>query len=242
MINDNPTNKTEWVPWAGVKLRAYLDRPDYKIPRGLGTEDAACSLGAINVALYGYLAENVPVSMSPLVARWIVGVQDSLPDHLRNSAEWKNLLPLAAVTGRDYEDKRWEIVADWIWGTVLPAAQDIADTCGMGPVWSLMCEKRTVDGAKDVVDQVNDLIGDSEPGDFPSKCLDLKEIAGFAVRVFSVSGERGPMELATGVQRAVAMAEDVTWLFAGKQWKSVWETLRPFDTLRRLVECPGNPE
>ena len=242
MINDNPTNKTEWVPWAGVKLKAYLDRPDYKIPRGIGTEEAACSLGAINIALYGYLAENVPVSMSPLVARWIVGVQDAIPGHMRNSREWKDLLPLAAVTGREHEQERWGIVADWIWGTVLPAAQDHADICGVGPVWQLLCEKRTTEGAKDAVWKINSLICDSENGCLPPAVLDLKEIAGFAVRVFSVSGDRGPMELATGVQRAVAMAEDVTWLSAGTKWKPVWETLRPIETLRRLVECPGNPE
>ncbi len=31
---------TTWTAEADVKLRAYMDRPDYVIPKGLGTEEA----------------------------------------------------------------------------------------------------------------------------------------------------------------------------------------------------------
>ena len=40
------TIDTQWTPEAAAKLRAYLARDGYEIPAGLGTEEAACSIGA----------------------------------------------------------------------------------------------------------------------------------------------------------------------------------------------------
>lgn len=117
------------------------------LPNGLGTEESACSIAAINLALTGELTDKIPNCMSVVIGRWIIGVQDSMPRKMRNSAEWKRLLPLAAGTGRHHEKERLEIILDWMWGTVLPTLQPIADSNGFGKKWRLMLQKRTAGAA-----------------------------------------------------------------------------------------------
>jgi len=113
------------------------------LPSGLGDEHAACSIAAINLALTGRLTDDIPACMSEVIGKWIITVQDAMPDAMRNSSEWKSLLPLAAGTGREHEDKRLALILDWMWGTVLPMLQPQADAGGYGPQWRAMCEERT---------------------------------------------------------------------------------------------------
>ena len=120
------------------------------IPAGIGTEESACSIAAINLALNGKLSDDIPACMSSVIGRWIIVVQDAMPDEMRNSAGWRTLLPLAAGTGRDPGDEaaRLEIVMEWMWGTVLPYIQPIADARGFGAVWRAMCEQRSAEAAE----------------------------------------------------------------------------------------------
>lgn len=117
------------------------------LPVGLGTEKSACSIAAINLILTGELTDNIPLCMSAVIGRWIIGVQDAMPAEMRNSAEWKRLLPLAAGTGRQHERKRMEIIMNWMWGTVLPTVQPIADKDGFGEEWRMMLQQRTAEAA-----------------------------------------------------------------------------------------------
>lgn len=117
------------------------------LPEGLGTEESACSIAAINLALTGELTDKIPPCMSEILGSWIISVQDSMPHEMRNSAEWKQLLPLAAGTGRQHEKERLGIILDWMWGTVLPTLQPIADSNGFGKEWRLMLQKRTAGAA-----------------------------------------------------------------------------------------------
>src|SRR5882672_9277442 len=101
-----------------AKVEAYLK--DRYIPAGLGTKEAACSIAAINLALTGELTDRIPECMSTVIGRWILIVQDSMPDDMRNSLEWRRLLPLAAGTGREREQERLALILKWVWETVLP--------------------------------------------------------------------------------------------------------------------------
>ena len=121
---------------------------DMHIPVGMGTVDRACSIAAINLALSGKLTDRIPDCMSPAIGGWIINIQDAMPDSMRNSTEWKKLLPLAAGTGRDYERERVEIIVDWMWGTVLPVLQPQAERLGFGAEWHRMCIERTAAAAK----------------------------------------------------------------------------------------------
>lgn len=114
------------------------------IPSGLGTEDEACSVAAINLALSGELKDEIPDCMSPILGRWIIRVQDAMPDAMRNSLEWRVLLPLAAGSGRDadLEKRRKELIFTWMWKVVLPTVQPIADKHGFGESWKEMLTKK----------------------------------------------------------------------------------------------------
>src|ERR1700679_548770 len=118
---------------------------NHHLPRGLGSKEEACSIAAINLALRGELSDEIPECMSLVIGKWIIRVQDAMPDDLRNSLEWKDLLPLAAGTGRDplLEQRRSALVLDWMWGTILPSIQPIADKHGFGVQWLSMCTEKT---------------------------------------------------------------------------------------------------
>jgi hypothetical protein len=118
------------------------------LPSGLGDEESACSIAAINLALTGKLTDDIPPCMSEVAGKWIISVQDAMPSDMRNSERWKQLLPLAAGTGRHKEKKRLQIILDWMWGTVLPALQPLADKHGFGRDWQTMTTERTEDAAR----------------------------------------------------------------------------------------------
>ncbi len=117
------------------------------LPSGLGDEHDACSIAAINLALTGELTDKIPPCMSPVIGKWIIVAQDAMPAEMRNSQRWKSLLPLAAGTGRDREQERLALIMEWMWGTVLPTVQPIADTHSFGPKWLHMLTERTAEAA-----------------------------------------------------------------------------------------------
>ena len=118
------------------------------LPSGLGNEEAACSIAAINLALSGKLTDDIPDCMSEVIGNWVIKVQDAMPDDMRNSARWKSLLPLAAGTGRAKEKKRLAMILDWMWESVLPTLQPLADKHGFGREWQTMTKKRTEAAAR----------------------------------------------------------------------------------------------
>jgi len=85
--------------------------------------------------------------MSEVIGKWIIRVQDAMPAEMRNSDRWKNLLPLAAGTGREHEQERLQIILNWMWGTVLPSLQPLADKQGFGETWRQMTEERSAEAA-----------------------------------------------------------------------------------------------
>ena len=127
------------------RLEKYLARDGYEIPAGVGTRHAACSLAAINLALSGRMHDDVPRCMSRVIGRWIIGTQDRMLPQMRNSRRWRELLPEAAGTGRDpaHEKARLDLVLDWMWGTILPSLQSLADRHECGTEWRAMCAERS---------------------------------------------------------------------------------------------------
>jgi hypothetical protein len=121
---------------------------DMHLPVGLGDKENACSIAAINLALSGKLTDDIPDCMSEVIGQWIITTQDAMPDEMRNSDRWKSLLPLAAGTGRDKEKERLAIIQDWMWKTVLPSVQPLADERGFGDVWRSMTTERTKAAAR----------------------------------------------------------------------------------------------
>ena len=113
---------------------------------GVGTAEQACSIAALNLALTGTLTDTVPDCMSRVIGLWIIGVQDRMPATIRDSADWRELLVLAAGTGREHEAKRRALVLDWMWDA-LALVQPRADAGGYGEAWATMLRERTATSA-----------------------------------------------------------------------------------------------
>lgn len=109
---------------------------------GIGTIESTCSIAAINLALSGELTDSIPECMSPVIGKWIIVIQDAMPSRIRNSSEWKALLPLAAGTGREHEKKRAKMVLNWMWNA-LALKQVTADEGGYGGAWAKMIGLKT---------------------------------------------------------------------------------------------------
>lgn len=133
------------TPEQQQKIADYL--ATHELPKGLGTEESACSIAAINLSLTGKLTDAIPTCMSEVIGRWIIRVQDSMPKEMRNGPEWKRLLPWAAGTGRMKEKERLKIILNWMWGRVLPEIQGIADQRGFGEKWQAMHTEKTARAA-----------------------------------------------------------------------------------------------
>ena len=116
---------TVWTQEADARLRDYL--ASHELVAGIGTEESMCSVAAINLALTEKVTDTIPKCMSKIIGQWMMAVQDVMPWEIRNSSGWKCLLPMAAGTGREREEERLALVMDWMWGTVLPDLQSVAD-------------------------------------------------------------------------------------------------------------------
>jgi hypothetical protein len=130
-----------------TKLEAYL--ATHSLPSGLGNEESACTLAAINLALTGKLTDVTPSCMSLVLGRTTIPLQDVMPDQMRNSKRYKRLIPDMPGTGRERETERLAVLMDWMWTVVLPQLQPIADKHGFGSAWRKMCEVKTPAAAAD---------------------------------------------------------------------------------------------
>jgi len=136
---------TTYTPEIRAKLEHYL--ATHSLPKGLGSEESACSIAAINLAISGKMTDDIPDCMSAVIGRATITLQDAMPDDMRNSDRYKAWLPTAVGTGRDQEQERFTVMTDWMWGTVLPQLQPIADNKGFGNEWQAMCSERNRDAA-----------------------------------------------------------------------------------------------
>ncbi len=138
---------TVWTQEADARLRDYL--ASHELADGIGTEESACSVAAINLALTEQVTDTIPMCMSKVIGQWMMAVQDVMPSEMRNSPGWKCLLPMAAGTGREREEGRLALVMDWMWETVLPDLQSVADQGGFGAEWRTMCVEKSPNAAGD---------------------------------------------------------------------------------------------
>jgi hypothetical protein len=123
------------------KIREVVTRMQF--PPGIGDAENACSIGALNIALYGKLTDKTPDCASDVICEWVRLVQDVMPDNLRNSARWKEAVINIPGTGKAHEDERLAIVLDHMWSVTLPTMQPLADAKGFGDVWRRMTRDRT---------------------------------------------------------------------------------------------------
>jgi hypothetical protein len=126
-----------------------------KLAVGVGTKEQACSIAALNLALTGTLTDDVPDCMSLVIGRWIIAVQDKMPATIRDSAAWRELLVMAAGTGREHEAERKALALSWMW-EALAVMQPRADADGYGKTWATMLRERTAKAAASAADAAAD--------------------------------------------------------------------------------------
>lgn len=126
-----------------TKIAEYL--APRKLVHGVGTSETPCTMAAINLALTGRLADGLHPCVCPVIRKWVIPIQDAMPLGMLNGPEWRSLVPLIAGSRGDAaaEQKRAEILKDWLFGTVLPQLQTFADEKGFGTEWKAMCKERT---------------------------------------------------------------------------------------------------
>ena len=77
------------------------------------------------------------------------------------------------------------MVMDWMWGTVLPAAQPVADTRGFGKAWRKMCEKRTEKATRAAEAAATAMITTDEAAAFSDRALVCACVARNAFRALT---------------------------------------------------------
>jgi len=122
------------------KIKDFLI--DHDLGHGLGNEEIPCSMAAINLATSGRLTDDIPDCMSEVIGHFIICTQDSMTLDRINSKDWKDILPLAAGTGRNNESERSEIIKSWLFSDVLPLLQDLANDNGFGVEWKKMTDMK----------------------------------------------------------------------------------------------------
>jgi hypothetical protein len=197
---------------------------------GLGSYESACSIAAINLALTGELHDGIPACMSEVIGHWIISIQDAIPAYIRNSRQWKSLLPLAAGTGRKKEKERLELLLDWMWNSVLPRAQAEADIFCFGGPWRVMLNEKNADAA----------IAAARAASVSSSTVTgawfAATAAARAADNASIAARSDKHNVSRDRARCVATTAGNVMYTTGSSRKPDWRPLDPCGTLQRLIE------
>ena len=200
------------------------------LSEGLGSGYEACSIASINLALTGELTARVPDCMSLVIGRWIIYVQDEMPEELRNSDEWKELLPIAAGTGRARERERASYIFEWVWDKVLPLLTPVARREDLEGKWGLLLEKRTSDAAREFIANTLWLYANTS-----EVSRHLVPAVDSAVRAYD--SFYGDTFYGYAFAGYISKVLDYATQSSGDEPSSVWSTLDPVGTLRALIEA-----
>ena len=217
-----------------AKLEDYL--ANHSLPRGIGHEESACTVAAINLAISGELTESIPVCMSEILGKAAIRLQDAMPDDMRNSQRYKTLIPNMAGSGRSLEKERLAVLMDWIWSMVLPQLQSIADEGGYGEQWQIMCRKRTKKAADAVADAAADAVADAAAGGAYDAATDA------AAAVAAARAAAHAVYAATDAADAATDAADAAHAVYAATDTGVadfWSKVDPIGVLERMTYLQG---
>ena len=229
----------KWTPKAEERLRAYLARPDYIIPRGTGTREAASSMAAIYMALTGELSNRPPECMSYVIGRWIELLQDEIPHEIRNDAAWRELLALAARIDRKHDSERLDILVSWVWETVLPTLESVADKYDVGKSWSRAVVVRSVRSATSAAKAIESALAYlGEDVFLAHHDDDLGHLnhAADAARAVAVASDKRRLGGTTTDAKGIIDAALKATVAANNAGVS-WQTLDPVAVLKKMIDA-----
>jgi len=229
---------TTHTPEIRSKLEHYLET--HHLPRGIGNKESACSIAAINLVISGKLTDDIPDCMSEVIGRATIILQDAMPDEMRNSARYKSWLPTAVGTGRGKEQERLKILMDWLWGTVLPQLQALADENGFGDEWRAMCSERTDEAARVAADAAARAAYDARVARVAAHADDAAHTAAHAAHAAAEAAYAARIaHAADEAARVAARAADAAAAHAAYDARvAFWEKVDPIGVLERMT----NPE
>jgi hypothetical protein len=196
---------------------------------GVGTTESACSVAAINLALTGILSDDIPDCMSRVIGIWIIAIQDSISPEIRNSCQWKALLPLAAGTGRGKEKERLDLILDWMWNKALLAVQPAADKSFFGDEWRTMLEEKTADSCRDA-SRAASISAQTVTGTY---IVATTASAAADEAILAISTESSRSQRAAYAVNAAVAAVGAT---PRATYERDWSQIDPCGTLHRLIE------
>jgi hypothetical protein len=237
------------------KVSRFLSKTN--LHQGLGSAVSPCSIAAINIALTGDIGDHRPPCMSPVIHRFIIEAQDSAGDEMRNSKEWKALLPWAAgsLDEDEIELERLGLVRDWLWDTVLTNEITLKASAlaGLKYDWEEMLKGRSeqsLNALSERVRRLRDRLYDTG-GDY----AELVELAAqWTLCTYARANNVPPYRQAAAESTrdacsAVDAVAKAAWALAGcKAWSEVarlnclettWRSFEPAALLRRLIEHPN---
>jgi hypothetical protein len=237
------------------KVSRFLSKT--KLCQGFGTAASPCSIIAINFALTGDIGDSRPSCMSPVIHRFIIEAQDSAGDEMRNSKEWKTLLPWAAgsLDEDEIELERLGLVRDWLWDTVLASGIMLKASAlaGLRYDWEQMLKGRSEQSLNALSERVACLR--DRPCDAGEEYADgCLEAAQWTLCTYAKANKIPPYRQAAAESTrdacsAVDAAAKAAWALAGcKAWSEVarlnclettWRSFEPAALLRRLIEHPN---
>ena len=215
---------------------------------GVGTAEKACSIAALNLALTGTLTDTIPDCMSLVIGRWIISMQDRMPATIRDSATWRELLVLAAGTGREHERARRALVLDWMWDA-LALVQPRADAEGYGEAWAAMLRERTAASASyadaaayAAAYAATAAATAADAAAYAASAVDADYAAAasaaYAASAVDADAEAAYAAAVTAADAHVAAHVDVVYYataYAAAANATTWTAIDPISCLRRLV-------
>jgi hypothetical protein len=201
---------------------------NHHLTKGLGDREDACSIAAINLALTNALTDRIPDCMSPVIGRWIIVIQDAMPDDMRNGIEWKLMLPGAAGTGRELENRRLDLILNWMWEDVLPLLSELADKSGFGRAWNEMLKSKSREAAAAAH-------AATYAADAAAYAADAAAYAAAYAADAAAYAARAAADAAVAIDAAAAHAAAAA-IDAAVAITNFWAKINPPALLKRLVE------
>ena len=128
---------------------------------GKGAGDHVCSVVAVNLAVNGTLTDDDPSDcMSPVVRRWIITVQDAMPEGMMAAGDehgdrWLATLPfLAGSRDPAREQERLDMILAWMWERLADRWRGWVPV-GAHKAWAVMLTERTAKAARADVASAN---------------------------------------------------------------------------------------
>jgi hypothetical protein len=138
-----------------AQLAEAFSSPALRLSRGLGTRGSIdsgerCTIAEIQLVLTGVLSDGPHPCISEMIRRWVIPIQDAMPDEIRNSPAWRAAAPLIAGTATDderIESERRDLIIAWMWDRLADEPVLAALPDEVRPAWDRMLAKRTYDDA-----------------------------------------------------------------------------------------------